>query len=308
MTGSGISDRVDKSARGGTQTPKGKCASRSNAIKHGLSAKVLLPEILGEETVSRCYERLQEEWRPSTATQRFLVREMARHEGALERAEEMEAAVLRRGARGAPRVAFGEANENDLLDATLAGAGTSDALERIARYRKSHERAYLRSLNSLREAKASAATADRKAAQQNQRQFSSESECEAYLVARLVSKAFVCPDCQGVKGIWISSRNVWQCRTCRRQSGIRATTVMERSRVGLLSWFCAIEALLKDPMMSTMELSVVTGIRRHGTVRRMAGKIRRAMDSPQRSDLLARLDQVFHVSASCSAEPSVRRK
>ena len=299
------SDLEDSRTSGGTRSVEGKSPSRSNAVKHGLTATALLPEVLGEEIVRQAHDRLLEEWQPTTATQRHFVREMARHEAALDRTEKMEAAVLRRGARGAPRVRFETASEDDSSDAVLAGAGTSDALERIARYRKSHERAYIRSLKALLETKQAA---NQSSSQQESRRFLSESECEAYLVARFVSKAFVCPHCQGGKGIWISSRKVWQCHACRCQSGIRATTVMERSRVGLLGWFCAIEALLKDPTVSTTELSVATGIRRHGTVRRMAGKIRRAMDSSQRSDLLAGLDQVFRVSAAHSAEPSVRRK
>lgn len=301
MAESRISDRVDGSARGGLQTPKEKCASRANAIKHGLTAGELLPAVMGHEVIEHAYERLLEEWQPSTATQRYLVREMARHEAALERAEEIEAAVLRRGARGAPRIAFGEACEDDLSDALLAGAGTSDALDRIARYRKSHERAYLRSLRALMDAKAMAAK--QPVSHQGRRRFSSESECEAYLVARLADGGFRCPNCSGNTGKWIASRKTWQCRGCRRQVGIRVTTVMERSRVGLLAWFRAVETLLESPSASTAEISAAIGVRREGTVRRIARKIRQATSSAQRSVLLAGLDQVF--GAEVCAEQDV---
>ena len=271
----------------------GNGTARQNAVKHGLAAKTLVSEILGKDIVERHYRALRAEWQPATPTQDFLVREMARHEAALQRAEEMEAAVLRRGARSAPGVNFGGSEGGDLLDAALAGAGTSDAIERIGRYRRAHERAYLRSLKTLREAKATAAKVERQPIETKQRRFDSESECEAYLVARLADGGFLCPACPSSKGIWIASRKVWQCQGCRRQVGIRRTTVMERSRAPLRAWFCAIETLLVDPSASTAELSRVTGIRREGTVRRVAEKIRKAMSSPQRTILLAGLDQVF---------------
>lgn len=272
---------------------EGKGGARNNAVKHGLSAKVLVPEILGEKILKQRYQLLRDEWKPSTPTQDFLVREMARHETALDRIEEIEAAVLRRGARGVPRARFEDADDAELLDASLAGAGTSDAIDRIARYRRAHERSYLRSLKTLCEAKAMAASVKQQPDEKKQQRFASESECEAYLVARLAGGAFLCPNCRGKTGKWIASRKVWQCRGCRRQVGIRATTVMERSRVQLLAWFCAIETLLENPSASTTELSAVTGIRREGTVRRMAGKIRQAATSSERSVLLAGLDQVF---------------
>jgi hypothetical protein len=32
-------------------------------------------------------------------------------------------------------------------------------------------------------------------------------------------------------GKWISSRNVWQCGECKRQTGIRVATIMEKSHL-----------------------------------------------------------------------------
>jgi hypothetical protein len=79
---------------GGPQTPEGKAASRKNALKHGLSASKLLPDILEVDLVQEHYEALREEWQPATPTQEFLVRDTARHQAALERAEQIELAVL----------------------------------------------------------------------------------------------------------------------------------------------------------------------------------------------------------------------
>ena len=296
-------DRQDaEEVRGPKGTfPEG--TARGNAVKHGLSSKRLLPAILGKEIVEQHYQLLRAEWQPATPTQEFLVREMARHEAALQRSEEMETAVLRRGALGAPRVKFDDADGDDYPDAALAGAGTSDAIDKLARYRRAHERAYLRSLKTLREAKTAAGQVRQRPIEAKQRRFRSEATCEAYLVARLADGGFLCPACCGNAGMWIASRKSWQCRGCRRQMGIRGTTVMERSRAPLCAWFCAIETLLVNPSASTAELSLVMGIRRAGTVRRIAEKIRQALSSPQKTVLLAGLDQVF--GAEVRAEQDV---
>lgn len=296
----------DSTKRGGPKTAEGKRASCRNAVKHGLTAEALVPEILRSDLVRMCYRRLRDEWKPDTPTQEFLVVEMARHQAALERSEQMEEAALRRGARGAPTVTFGGSDDEDLADAALAGAGTSDAIERIARYRKPHERAFLRSLAAIREAKEMAGDDEQRTSPGDRQVFTCEAECEAYLVARLASDEFRCPRCQNRTGKWIASRKVWQCRECNRQTGVRVATVMEKSRLGLMAWFRAIEALLRNESVSTADLSVATGIRRKGTVRRMAGRIRPAMKSPERSSLLAGLDRIFGAQGSGRAEPSVR--
>ncbi len=290
---------------GGPKTPRGKRASRRNAVKHGLAAKTLLPEILDRDLVREGYRRLGEEWQPDTPTEEFFVREMARHEAALERIQAMEHAVLCRGARSASTFEFGDEGDSDSVDAALAGAATSDALDRIARYRKPHERAYLKSLKALREAKASAKAENDKSPRESRPAFGSEQECEAYLAARLSGDAAHCPRCAGKSGKWLASRKVWQCRSCKRQTGIRVTTVMERSRVALLAWFRAIETLLNNPAASTAELAAATDIRREATVRHVARQVRQAMNSSQRSSLLAGLDRVLGVSAHGRAEPAV---
>lgn len=219
------SHTAESTSRGGPKTAEGKQASCRNAVKHGLTAVKLVPEILGSDLVRACYERLREEWKPATPTQEFLVVEMARHQAALERGQQMEEATLRRGARSAPTIAFGDSDDEDLVDIALAGAGTSDAIERIARYRKPHERGFLRSLTALREAKKMTGDDKQQTAHESRRVFASESECETYLVARLTSDESRCPRCRNRIGKWIASRKVWQCRECKRQTGVRVGTL-----------------------------------------------------------------------------------
>jgi hypothetical protein len=85
---------------------------------------------------------------------------------------------------------------------------------------------------------------------------------------------------------------VWQCRRCRRQSGVRAGTVMADSRIGLLPWFRLVELVIRQPDVSLATLAERTGIRRRQTLRRMVNAVRQAMDSPDSGRRLAGLDQL----------------
>ena len=58
------SDFEDSRTSGGPRSVEGRSTSRSNAVKHGLTAKALLPEVLGEEIVRQAHDRLLEEWQP----------------------------------------------------------------------------------------------------------------------------------------------------------------------------------------------------------------------------------------------------
>ena len=251
------------------------------------SPELPLPEALAGGSVDRCCERLRDEWRPTTPTQEFLVREMARHEAALDRAEQIEAAILRRGSRGAPRIPSDLTSAAAQADAALAAAGITDALEKISAYRRSHERAFHRSYAILSELKAAAAERQAPEPVQQAAGFASETECEQHLIS-----SWRCPDCGSASGHWIASRRVCACGACHRQSSLRAGTVAARSGLPLLVWFNAVAALRANPDISTAELAAATGIRRAATVRSMSRRIRQAMTSADATRLLMGLDRV----------------
>ncbi len=284
---------------GGPRSAQGKAASRANAMKHGLSASTLLPTILDGGLIEHYQQQLRAEWQPATPTQEFFVLEMARHRAALDRIQQIEEAVLRRGARGAVN-SFGADDAEDFqIDAALAAAGTSEAIDRITRYRRPHERAFLKNLMILRELQAKAShvehpSQNRVATPTTIRAvFLTDAECEAYLLNWQFKHAFGCSRCGQQGARKIMSRKVLQCRGCRQQTSLRAGTVMERSRLGVLVWFQAIEILLKNPSVSTAKVMDATGLRRLGTVRAMVRRIRAAMRSSRVATELAGLDRVF---------------
>jgi hypothetical protein len=287
------------------ESPKGASAhiernqgSRSNAIKHGLTAKTLFPNTLQDrEFLVEHHARLVKFWNPQTPTDHFFVRELARHETALQKAEEMEAAILRHSGKKASSIVFADQAEQysdeEMADALLATAGASDALVRITRYRRAHERGFHKCLNALRQNDDSTVNDIDRETSDERRSFATDAECEAYLLARIADSGYCCKKCQGSSGNWVASRRVWQCRSCRRQNSIRVGTVMERSHLPLHVWFGAIQALLRDRDCSNAKLVEITEINRTATVRRIARRIRSAIDSPNASKLLAGLDRVL---------------
>lgn len=290
---------------GGPKTPIGKKRSRENSLKHGLSAETLLGDILGRERIDQAYQQFQAEWQPGSPTEEILIREMSRHKEALARIEKMEDAVLRRGAQAAWELELDSVagvRLVDNLDIALAGAGTSEALDRISRYRRAHERGFYRGLaglKSLREAlqtyqgrsDSPAISSIPKTEPINP--FQEEQDCEDYLLSRHRSGAVPCAKCGERAGRFIPSRKTWQCHACRRQTSLRAGTVMAGSHVGLLAWFRAIHLLVKNPETSISQLGEATGIPRQGTLRRMATEIRFAIQSSDSTGKLAGLDVLF---------------
>jgi hypothetical protein len=98
MTTTPQQEKPSSGRGGGPRTTEGKAASRRNALKHGLTATTLLPEILESGKVEQYEKELLREYNPVTFTERFLVAELARHAAALDFGQEAEGAVLRHGA------------------------------------------------------------------------------------------------------------------------------------------------------------------------------------------------------------------
>src|SRR3954453_5689306 len=80
---------------GGPRTPEGRDRSRRNALKHGLCAKVLLPDDLAAAVQSRTAE-FSEAFAPGTTYEEWLVGQMGLSAARLDRCAEMAIADLQR--------------------------------------------------------------------------------------------------------------------------------------------------------------------------------------------------------------------
>ena len=279
---------------GGPQTPEGKLACHRNSLRHGLTAKKLLPEVLQPGRLAGLLRLFRQEYQPATPSEEVLVAELARHAAALELGEAAEWAILRQGATTLARVALSRAgDEDDAREKLLSAAVTSEPLDVFSRYRRAHEMGFLAALGRLRERKAANRSARPQQSGGTRVPFDTEADCERFLEDRFRCSDYRCPHCGHHGGCWLASRARWQCRGCRRQLGLRAGTVFARSRLPLVQWFGAIRAVLLDPAIRPAELSQKARIARTATVRQVAAKIRSALATPSASELLAGLDRLF---------------
>jgi hypothetical protein len=259
-----------------------------NALTHGLTATKRLPEILGSELVHAARRQFYEEWKPATATEQHLVDELARHAAALARAEHIEDGLLRTSARGFSLTSFA-AEDADLNDKILAACVGAEALDRLTRHRRAHERAFLATLERIHQMHGDRPQHSLPSAPVARPPRFEEDICRAYLRRRWEEGVCSCPACKGKVGPCLSGRDLWQCRSCRHQSGLRSGTIMVRSSLSLSAWFTAIYALFRDPEITIDALCKVTRISRRKTVVALAQRIRRALCSADSERLLADL-------------------
>ncbi len=132
---------------GGPETPTGKAASRRNALKHGLTASALLPDVQQPGRFEQCQQEFQRDYPPSSTIERILLADIARHSAAL-----AEGAVLRQGALSVGQLMLATVQEPAAReDVSLAAAVSTEGLDRFARYRRGHERALFAAITILQE-------------------------------------------------------------------------------------------------------------------------------------------------------------
>jgi transposase-like protein len=115
--------------------------------------------------------------------------------------------------------------------------------------------------------------------------FSSEAACSAYLTRLRWRSGFTCPAC-GERGAWNTSRGLFRCKTCQRQTSVVAGTVLEGTRKPLRTWFQAIWYVTNQKSgVSALGLQRVLGLGSYQTAWTWIHKLRRAMVRPGRDRL-----------------------
>lgn len=255
-----------------------------------------LPELRGTqpERLRHLKERIKKEFKVDTPVGDFLAEQLAESMIAATGEWAMEAAVRRRLAINA----IPQSSRDELLstsDLQLSVTATSDALLRVAAYRRGVEKSRFRLLKLLRDLSDTAETSPPLSDMPPALHFEAEAECHQHLVNRILDQSFVCPVCDKRSGAWLENRQRWQCSGCRRQLGVRAGTLMERSKIPLLKWFQAIEIMLRDPDTATSELMKRGRISRIETARTMKLKINQARATENFPTLVAGLNHVFAI-------------
>lgn len=234
------------------------------------------------------------EHRPHGPTEYALVRDLARQLAAVDRWGEAAEAVERTAAHHLPGLAGVALEGNDVTaDAVLAGAMATEAAYQCERHSLARSRAFCRILDKLKYLQSQRLASERLGVVSMPPAFASEAACEAYLANRLRNEIHRCGKCGKTNGCFLPSRQVWECRACRAQTGLRTGTVMAGSPLPLLVWFNTIRMLLRRPTTGTADLAEQVGLRRMTTVRTMVRRIREAMGADDASAQLAGLDRHF---------------
>ena len=129
-----------------------------------------------------------------------------------------------------------------------------------------------------------------------QAQFGAAEACRGYLVACRWPNGFRCPGCGDHGSYPLATRDLLQCRACRRQTSVIAGTVLDRTRLPLPLWFAAAYLVTTHtPGFSALQLQRQLGLARYETAWTMLHKLRRAMVRPERDRLsgTVELDETY---------------
>ena len=116
-----------------------------------------------------------------------------------------------------------------------------------------------------------------------QRLFPDDAACAAYLEQARWRDGFVCPHCQaaGEPFRFANRSGVLRCRKCRRDTGLTAGTVMERTHTPLSVWFWAAYLVSSQtPGMSATQFRRQIGLSRYETAFQILHKLRAGMVRP----------------------------
>ncbi len=72
------------------------------------------------------------------------------------------------------------------------------------------------------------------------RYFSDLGAATEYVAALRWPDGFVCPHCGGREYSYVSTRRLWKCKSCKKQSSVKVGTILEDSALGLDKWLPAI--------------------------------------------------------------------
>ena len=91
--------------------------------------------------------------------------------------------------------------------------------------------------------------------------YGTEAKCRAAVVAWRWPDGFECPVCGGASHSEISTRGLFQCRACRRQTSPIAGTIFAATKVPLRTWFRAMYHLTQTKQgISSIELARRLGV------------------------------------------------
>ncbi len=111
-----------------------------------------------------------------------------------------------------------------------------------------------------------------------QEKFATEEACREHLFRLRWPDGFLCPRCGCVRHSWHSTRDLYQCSSCKYQASITAGTVFHKTRTPLRKWFWMIFMMSRQKSgVSILGLQKLLEIKHYKTAWTMAHKIRKGM-------------------------------
>jgi len=111
-----------------------------------------------------------------------------------------------------------------------------------------------------------------------QKKFGSDNICRKHVFKLRFPNGFVCPKCGNTFYYLISTRDLYECKSCHYQASITAGTIFHKTRTKLFKWFWAIYLCIKDKGgVSALALQKHLNIN-YKTAWLMLHKIRKAME------------------------------
>ena len=142
-----------------------------------------------------------------------------------------------------------------------------------------------------------------------QRLFPDDDACANWLFEMRWPDGFKCPAC-GHKECYALKTRKWlyQCKGCQKQTSIRAGTMMQDSKLPLVTWFWAVYLTTSHSNgISALQLQKQLELGSYRTAWLLLGKLRAAMVDPDRN-LLSGLVEIDETSIRCRTKnDEVRR-
>lgn len=125
-----------------------------------------------------------------------------------------------------------------------------------------------------------------------QKRFGNEESCLNELIRVRWPDGFICPVCACREYCFVTSRHVYQCSNCHRQTSATAGTIFHSTNLPLIKWFWAIYLCASDKGgISALRLSKQIGVS-WITAHRILHKLRTVM---VHRDSIYRLEQLIEV-------------
>jgi hypothetical protein len=133
---------------------------------------------------------------------------------------------------------------------------------------------------------------------QFQRLFPDDAACAAYLEKARWENGFICPWCEEKREPYrfATRPGVLRCKACRRDVGLTAGTVMERTHSPLTTWFWGAYLVSSlTPGLSAVQFQRQIGLSRYETAFQILHKLRAGMVRPDRGRIGSNLSRRDHI-------------